>query len=113
MGMALKDEYIIKSDRYGYSHKLLSVGNGQYTIQQQEPWMVLGVTYFPYNMQDMLCGQIYGRYDKIEAVDLDGGPYIRRGWTNGEVQVIDIIEINHQIRLIIRDFKEPEQKVSE
>lgn len=113
MRMLLKDEYIIKSDRYGYHHKLLSTGNGQYKIVQQEIWMMMGITYSPVNEHDIFLQEPLNRYEVIEAVDLDGGPYITRGWTNGEIEVLDIIEVDHQIRLIIREIKKESSKASE
>lgn len=110
--MALKDEYSIKSDRYGYRHKLLSVGNGQYKILQQEKWMTMSIIYAPVNEHDIILKEPLKRYETIEAVDLDGGPYIMRGWTNGEIEVIDIIEVDHQIRLIIKEIKEENPRAS-
>ena len=81
----MKQEYIVKSDRYGHNHKLILVNEvaGRYFFKPEEDWMPLYVTYGDNERKT------------VKFIDTEGGPNIYVGWSNGEVVVEEIFFIGN------------------
>lgn len=73
----MKNEYKIKSDRYGHTHKMVSInGDGNpYAFVPEADWMPLY-----YSSEN---GNIF-------SVDTDGGPFLTAGWANDEITIESI-----------------------
>lgn len=93
----MKEEYNIRSDRYGYMHKLVASesDDSAYFINPQDTWMNIRVIFNEDNKS-------------IFAIDLDGGPFITRGWRDDEIEVIDIFIKDKTILLMIKEIENEE-----
>lgn len=89
----MKQEYIVKSDRYGHKHRFVQISEciGLYSFESAEEWMPISV--------------VFGDNEKktIKFVDPEGGPYIYKGWTNGEIIVEDIFRIGSTIGFTLKE----------
>ena len=81
----MKQEYIIKSDRYGHNHKFVLANKelSWYSFKPEEEWMPLYITY-----ED-------NERKTVKFIDTEGGPNIYVGWSNGEVVVEEIFFIGN------------------
>ena len=81
----MKQEYNVKSDRYGHIHKFVQTNDGLnlYQFKCEEEWMPISVVYND------------GEKSSIKFIDPEGGPNIYNGWTNGEITVTEIVKIGH------------------
>lgn len=79
----MKQEYIVKSDRYGHNHKFVQTNDGLnlYAFRCEEEWMPIRAVYND------------GEKSGLKFIDPDGGPIIYNGWTNGEITVTEIAKI--------------------
>ena len=93
----MKDKYNIKSERYGYTHELVASesDDSAYFINPQDTWMNIRVIFNEDNKS-------------IFAIDLDGGPFITRGWRNDEIEVVDIFIKDKIILLMIKEIGDEE-----
>ena len=89
----MKQEYIVKSDRYGHNHKFILVNEvlGWYSFKPEEDWMPLYVTYGDNEQKT------------VKSIDTDGGPNIYVGWSNGEVVVEEIFFIGNFMYFKLRE----------
>ncbi len=89
----MKQEYNVKSYRYGHSHKFVLVNEelSWYSFKPEEEWMPLYVTYGDDERKT------------IKSIDTDGGPNIYVGWSNGEVVVEEIFFIGNFIYIKLRE----------
>ena len=90
----MKQEYIIKSDRYGHNHKFVLVNevlNNWYSFKPEEEWMPLYVTYGDDEQKT------------VKSIDTDGGPNIYVGWSNDEVVVEEIFLIGNFMYFKLRE----------
>jgi hypothetical protein len=83
----MKQEYIVKSDRYGHNHKFVQISEciGLYSFESAEEWMPIRVIFEDNEKKN------------IKFIDPEGGPNIYKGWTNGEIIVEDIFQIGFAI----------------
>ena len=90
----MKQEYIVKSDRYGHNHKFVLVNevlNNWYSFKPEEEWMPLYVTYGDDEQKT------------VKSIDTDGGPNIYVGWSNDEVVVEEIFLIGNFMYFKLRE----------
>ena len=90
----MKQEYIVKSDRYGHNHKFVLVNevlNNWYSFKPEEEWMPLYVTYGDDERKT------------VKSIDTDGGPNIYVGWSNDEVVVEEIFLIGNFMYFKLRE----------
>lgn len=88
----MKDSYEVKSDRYGYVHKLVKTLGSNYTLKPQENWMHMGISVDPATK-------------KIVTVDPDGGPVFFVGWKNDEIEVKDIYQLGTVIFFLVSEIE--------
>ena len=74
----MKTEYKVNSDRYGHTHKFVSInGDGNpYAFVPEKDWMPLYIT--------------QNNDGTIAAVDTEGGPFMSAGWSNDEIEIESI-----------------------
>ena len=88
----MRGRYSVKSDRYNRIHAFVMADKGSdlYWFEPEEKWMPLSITYKDKTMKSVLF------------VDTDGGPLISVGWSNDEIEVLEIIEDTKSNRLLFR-----------
>ena len=72
----MKEQYDVKSDRYGHVHKFVRREDGLYDFVPEQDWMTIQVT--------------GGKDDPPIFIDTCGGPVLRMGWYNEEIRVVGI-----------------------
>lgn len=89
----MKQEYIVKSDRYGHNHKFVLVNEelSWYSFKPEEEWMPLYVTYGDNERKT------------VKFIDTECGPNIYVGWTNDEVVVEEIFFIGNFMYFKLRE----------
>lgn len=87
----MKDKYIVKSDRYNYTHRFEKLNLSEYYIfVPEEKWMPLYIT--------------YDENRKIKFIDTEGGPCIEKGFSTNEVIVEDIFVIGNEIIFKLKEI---------
>lgn len=89
----MKNEYIVKSERYGHKHRFIKIDNKEplYIFVPEQEWMPIYVTY---SNSDK---------NKIEFIDTEGGPNLYVGWCNGEVLVDDMTVVDDKLCFKLRE----------
>lgn len=77
----MQEKYFVKS-RYGATHtfKRNGLSGNFYSFVPAEEWMPI---YLTFDEKDN---------KKIVGVDTDGGPFMSKGWSNGEITILGITE---------------------
>lgn len=88
----MKKIYNIKSDRYGYTHRFEQIENDMYKFISQDEWMHLRLIFEDNEMT------------KVKFVDADGGPFMSKNWTNGEIEIEDISFDNKKLIFKIKEI---------
>lgn len=87
----MKDKYIVKSDRYNYTHKFEKDNLSEYyKFVPEEKWMPLYIT--------------YDENRKIKFIDTEGGPCIEKGFSTNEVVVENIFVIENEIKFKLKEI---------
>lgn len=85
--------YKIRSDRYGYIHKFEQIENNLYKFtSQDEEWMCLRIIFDDIEMT------------KVKCVDAEGGPFMSKKWTNGKIEIEDIILDNEKLIFKLKEI---------
>lgn len=84
----MKQKYSIKSERYNYTHHLVQINDNEYRLAPAEDWMPI---------------YINGDFDNV-YVDTEGGPMIGKGWSNDEIEIVDVSRLGEaSITFIVKE----------
>lgn len=89
----MKNEYEVKSNRYGHIHKLVKIkSTDYYSFIPEKDWMPIRIIY-----EDDTCRQ-------VKFIDSEGGPCIGVGWRNNEIEVAGIESLGNIIMFTLKEI---------
>lgn len=93
----MKDDYKIRSERYGHVHHLIKE-NDYYVLRPEEDWMPVYVN-FTTDVEHNLIPV---------SVDTEGGPYLQVGWSNDEIEIISMrfVDTDAEKKVVAIQLKE-------